>query len=280
MDLAEFFFTHSESIVNQIVMHKADSTARETASLTYRNAKENPHQSVDILTVLQLYLINRTSLEAARAAWPSTARCHCLARPWPGDTYSLWPSAAKATRHNDDNGRRRSERRHGQLPREEIDAALSAAAQRLALQHRHWKREAPSADAQTGFAAAANGQGEASNWRGRVKSLNWVFGPFQWGTVLLGKLRVKLEVRAAGGRGFQQSATNSVNLWTGMLYRYTVLAQGIKEQLETRVAVAEQRGQGWAWLSADRDRFIIHRSAPQNLRTAWSHLGGWGRGFF
>ena len=54
--------------MNQIVMHKADSTAQETASLTYRNAKENPHQSVDILTVLQLYLINRTSLEAARAA--------------------------------------------------------------------------------------------------------------------------------------------------------------------------------------------------------------------
>ena len=55
--------------------------------------------------------------------------------------------------HNDDNGRRRSERRHGQRPREEIDAALSAATQRLALQHRHRTREAPSADAQTGFAA-------------------------------------------------------------------------------------------------------------------------------
>ena len=62
------FFTHSESIMNRIVTDKADSTAQETASLTYRNAKENPHQSVDILTVLQLYLINRTSLEAARAA--------------------------------------------------------------------------------------------------------------------------------------------------------------------------------------------------------------------
>ena len=40
-----------------------------------------------------------------------------------------------------------------------------------------------------------------------------------------------------------------------MLYRYTVLVLGIKEQLETRVAVAEQGGQGWAWLSADPDPF-------------------------